>query len=998
MRLVAIAVLLILTPSLLAAEDKLDFRRDVRPILSEYCFTCHGPDQEHREADLRLDVAEIAMANRAGVRAVVPGDLEASEMAYRISSDDDGEIMPPAEKKNPLSANQIEILRRWIREGAAYADHWAFVPPKKSELPKISAPHGNEVDAFILSRLKHEQLSPAQQAGPETLIRRVTLDLTGLPPSLEEIDAFLADDDPRSYEKLVDKLLTQERSAERLALEWMDVARYADTNGYSIDDHREMWAWRDWVIRAFRENMPYDTFVIEQLAGDLLPDATVNQKIASGFLRNAMNTHEGGAIAEEYRVASIADKIDTVATAFMGLTIKCAQCHDHKYDPITQKEYYQLFAFFNDSSEGGTGAKNGNTAPTLSLGKEWGGRQDVVAAYERRQADLTDFLGEMFAERRRAWEDGQTISETPAVVTARNRDAHEVFTTANASWVWAPDVSATDTLRVRHTFSLATIPNVAQLAVSCDNNAVVFINGQRIAKVDPWMKPLFKNVADKLHKGENTLRINARNAGGAAGLLAALVDDENKTILATTKAWNFSRIGSAVPELAKKGPMKELGAYGAAPWGYFESGNTLPDASSQIVGIAEPQRSYDQWQSLLKSFSATLDGADRTLLNRQLAAIKGERDLIEKSLQARDPSVMIMDSGSDRKTHVLVRGQYDQHGQVVTAGVPALLNLPNQGSVANRLELAKWLTDANHPLTSRVVVNRYWQMLMGTGIVKTTEDFGSQGEWPSHPELLDWLAVSFVEHNWDVRWLLKTIVLSSTYRQSSHFPDELQQPDPYNRLLARGSRFRLPAEAVRDNALQIAGLLSTKVGGPSVYPDQPDGLWRQVSHFGYPGFFSAQSFYPSVGADRYRRSMYTFWKRTAPPPALSAFDAPSREVCTVRRSTTNTPLQALVTLNEPQFMNAARALAERMVNRPGDRSEQIAFGFRCCTSRRPTAKELNILHAAFDRHYEHFRDNPRLAKSLTHSPSDDAKQLALQAAATMLASTLLNLDETLTRH
>ena len=996
MRVLQVAVVLWLAPTLLVAEDKLDFSRDVRPILSEFCFTCHGPDPEQRMADLRLDIAESALADRDGTQVIVPGDLEASELAYRVSSDDEGDIMPPAEAKNPLSAKQIAILRQWISEGAAYADHWAFVPPTKSKLPK-SKTAGNAIDAFIHARLENEHLAPANRANKETLIRRVTLDLTGLPPSLKEIDTFLEDEDPHAYEKLVDTILAREQTAERLTLDWLDVARYADTNGYSIDDHRDMWPWRDWVIQAFRENKPYNSFLIEQLAGDLLPNASVNQRIASGFLRNAMNTHEGGIIAEEYRVASIVDKIDTVATAFLGLTIKCAQCHDHKYDPITQKEYYQLFALFNQTSEDGQGAENGNTAPVLSLGKAWGGRKDVIAACERRQADLKVFLSQLFSEKRRAWEVGQNDNTVPAPEPPSETNVHEVFTIANPQWVWAPEVQAADSLRIVHTFSLGVVPKVAHLAISCDNNAEIFLNGHRIANVDPWMHPLFQDVSEKLQTGENTLLINANNSGGVAGLLAALVGDNKKTLLATTGSWNFSRTGKAGADLARNGQMKELGSYGAAPWGHFESTNSRQGDVTWIAAIPEEQRSDEQWQLLLKSFSTTLENAERTLLNRQLDAIKGEKGLIDKLLESQDPSVMIMDKGPFRETHVLVRGQYDRKGDAVTAGVPKRLTLPNQEPVTNRLELARWLTNANHPLTSRVVVNRYWQMLMGTGIVKTAEDFGSQGEWPSHPELLDWLAVSFVEHEWDVRWLLKTIVLSSTYQQSSHFTDELQQRDPFNRLLARSSRNRLPAEFVRDNALHIAGLLSTKVGGPSVYPDQPDGLWRQVSHFGYPGFFSAQSFYPSVGVDRYRRSMYTFWKRTAPPPALSAFDAPSREICTVRRSITNTPLQALVTLNEPQFMNATRFLAGRMMISSADISEQITFGFRCCTSRYPTAGELALLRTAFERHRKHYLANPALAKALTRFKSDDHRKLADHAAATMIASTLLNLDETLIR-
>ncbi len=1003
MRIASMAFLLCLMSARLGAQERLSFSRDVRPILSEHCFTCHGPDPEQRQANLRLDIAESALAERDGVRAIVPGNLEDSDLAYRIAADDAFEIMPPPDAKRPLSADQIAVLRRWILEGAAYADHWAFAPPRKPELPETRSATGNPVDAFIVSRLEEAGLTLAQPASKETLIRRVTLDLTGLTPTLDEIDAFLSDEDPRAFEKRVDALLPREQTAERLALDWLDVARYADTNGYSIDDHREMWAWRDWVIQAFRESKPYDAFIIEQLAGDLIPEATVSQKIATGFLRNAMNTHEGGTIAEEYRVASIVDKIDTVASAFMGLTLKCAQCHDHKYDPITQKEYYQLFALFNQSSEGGLGAQNGNTAPLLSLGEEWGGRPDVVAANERRAEHLIDYLRQLDGDRRRAWEAGQRVllEEAGASRSPLERTAHEAFKAARAQWVWAPDVTEDDSLQVAQTFVLAAVPELAQLAISCDNHAEVFLNGQRLGRVDPWMKPFSADVSDQLRVGDNFLRVDAHNAGGVAGLLVALVDDRDAAILATTDAWSFHRTAPTDAALAPSGSMKVLGPYGAAPWGLFDSAPRKGVDVRKLLAVPEEERLFFQWQALLEDFAGSLEADDRTLLLRQLAAVEGELGLIGELLAARNSTVMVMDDASHRETHVLVRGQYDRPGEVITAGVPELLRWPRLAPVTNRLELARWLTHENHPLTARVTVNRYWQMLMGTGLVQTSEDFGSQGEWPSHPELLDWLAVSFVEHDWDLRWLLKTIVLSSTYQRSSRLTDELRDRDPTNRLLARSSRQRLPAELIRDNALHIAGMLSMRVGGPSVYPDQPDGLWRQVSHFGYSGFFSAQSFYPSLGADRYRRSMYTFWKRTAPPPALAAFDAPSREVCTVRRSRTNTPLQALVTLNEPQFMNAARALAERLVDVRGDRRQpappSISTAFRMCTGRRPTAAELDLLRGAFDRHLQHFRADPIAARALTRSRSSDDETVARQAAATMIASTLLNLDETMTR-
>ena len=574
-------------------------------------------------------------------------------------------------------------------------NHWAFKAPKASAVP---AGDGAPIDRFIDAALRQRRWKAAPEADRPTLIRRLSLDLRGLPPTLEQVDRFVADQSPGAYEKLIDRMLADPATAERLTLDWLDAARYADTNGYSIDDHRDMWAWRDWVIAAFKANMPYDRFLTEQLAGDLLPNATDAQKIATGFLRNGMNTHEGGTIAEEYRVAYIVDKIDTVGTALMGLTLKCAQCHDHKYDSISQEEYYRFFAFFNTSSEGGKGAANGNTAPKIAT-----------------HSPLRD-------------------------PQAMKQDLSE---------------------------RLATL--------------------------------------DRLRK-------------------------EGKGVFAKT--------------------------------------------------------------------------------------VDVERAVLEKQIKSGKTSVMVMDHKAGRRpTHVLIRGQYDKKGKRVEPGVPSILP-PLKAQNADqptRLDLARWLVRSDHPLAARVAVNRYWQMVFGTGLVPTPEDFGTQGTPPSHPKLLDWLAADFQKNGWDVRRLLKQIVLSETYRRRSEVTETMRSADPTNRFLARSPRYRLAAELIRDNALAIGGLLDRTIGGPSVYPDQPEGLWRQVSHYGYPKPFTAQIYLPGGPKARHRRSMYTVWKRTAPPPDLAIFDAPTRETCSVRRQSTNTPLQALVTLNDPQFLEAGRALAQRLI-------------------------------------------------------------------------------------
>jgi hypothetical protein len=767
--------LLTLSSSILAGE--LEFNRDIRPILSENCFHCHGPDKETREAKLRLDTREGALKKDA----IVPGKPEDSEVIYRITTDDEDDLMPPPEHHLELSKKDIATLEQWIKEGAEYQQHWSFEKPKPSGDGKLR----EIIDTEIQKYLSKEKLTASPAATRETIIRRLSLDLRGLPPKLTEIDAFIADNSPDAYEKLVDRILSSPQTAERLALDWLDVARFSDTNGYSIDDHRDMWVWRDWVIHAFMNNKRYDTFLTEQLAGDLIPNATPEQIMATGFLRNSMNTHEGGTIAEEYRVAYIADKIDTVSSAFMGLTMKCAQCHNHKYDPISQKDYYRFYAFFDSATENGKGAKNGNTAPFI-----------------------------------------QVTSPLHKI-----SDAHKALTE-----------------RANH-----------------------------IRKLRSDIKPS-SNLSKRFHKS---------------------------------------------------------------------------------LGI--------------------------------------ELKVIEKQIKdAGKTSVMIMDSPGKRKTHILIRGEYNNPGEVVTAGIPEIFGQLPKNQKADRLALARWLTSKDNPLTARVAVNRYWQLIFGTGLVRTAGDFGSQGEWPSHQALIDTLAVHFQQNGWNIRTLLKEMVMSNTYRQKSNISRRMLEHDPQNRLLARAPRTRLPAELVRDNALAISGKLNPHIGGPSVYPEQPDGLWRQVSHFGY-GAFTAQAYYPDVGDNTTRRSMYSFWKRTSPPPSLSIFDAPTRETCTVRRLQTNTPLQALVLLNDPQFLKAAGALATRMINEGGETTtNRIRYAFRLATSRLPKNAELDVLNAAYAREKARFSGDPKATKALIQE-SGNAGNDADLAALTMIASTILNLNETITK-
>ncbi len=754
-------------------EAEISFNRDIRPILSENCFLCHGQDPEHRGGELRLDIREEAIAVREGIAAIIPGDPENSEIIKRILSKDPDMKMPPPDAHMPdLTSAQIATLEKWIKEGAEYQPHWSFVTPLKTGSPTI-----NPVDHFINKRLTEAGLVAAPLADDQTLVRRLFLDLTGLPPSPQDISTYLDDKSPDRWEKLINRLMESPHFAERISLPWLDGARYSDTHGYSIDDHRDMWGWRDWVIHAFQKNQPYDQFVREQIAGDLIPNATPDQIAATGFLRNSMNTHEGGTIAEEYRVNYTVDKVDAVSTSVLGLTMKCAQCHDHKYDPISQKEFFEMYAFFNTSSEPGLGATNASTPPIMN-----------------------------------------------------------------------------------------------------------------------YKSPL--------------------GDGGMAQLKARISELEH------FKA-------NAPPELAAQ--MKEV------------------------------TKSADE-----------------------------EIKVLKRDLDRGHTSVMVMDHKPNlRKTHILIRGAYDQPGDEVNPGVPAVLP-PIGNEKPTRLDLANWITNPDHPLTARVAVNRTWQMIFGRGIVETAGDFGNQGSWPTHPELLDWLAVDFVENKWNTRHLLKTILTSETYRRSAASTPEHLEKDPRNELLARSPRTRLPAEIIRDQALAVSGLLNTSIGGPGVHPPQPD-LWREISHFGYEGKpFTAQIFIPGIGSSTYRRSVYTFWKRTSPPPVLALFDAPTRETCTVVRGSTNTPLQALVVMNEPQFVAAGVALGNRMIEQGGpSATSRLTYGFHLATGREPSAQELELLEKSLARHLERFTENEADAKSLAGTPE--------QAAYAVLGSTLINLDEFINR-
>lgn len=1003
-----------------------EFNRHIRPILSDNCFSCHGPDQKSRKAKLRLDTQEGAIQDRDGIRAVVPGDLNESELIARITTDDPDDVMPPKKSERHLTPGQITLLKRWVEQGAKWEAHWSFLPAARPALPSVSneAWVRNEVDRFILARLDDEKLLPSPEADRPTLIRRVSFDLTGLPPTPAEVDAFLADESPEAYEKVVDRLLSSPRYGERMALHWLDLARYADTHGYHLDSGRDMWLWRDWVINAFNANQPYDHFTIEQLAGDLLPHATSEQKLATGFNRNSMINFEGGAIAEEYLTQYIIDRVATTSTTYLGLTMACAQCHDHKFDPVSQKEFYQFYSFFNAVPEKGLDGSQGNAVPFMKFPKaaqqaKLDGLHAQITAAEESLAALLPQADRDYAEWEKtnaaqlavAWtvvEPLNAQSRGGSTLTKQDdgsllagginpeRDVYEFTARTDQTGITAfrlealRDASLPDGGPGRHGTRNFVLTN-------CEVEAVAIEKGAEPVKVTfSTAKADFEQKEFGVEKAID----NDPHTGWA-------VDGGPKDT--TRRAWFYCAEPIGFPggtELRFRLSFNsQFGAHSIGRPRVAISSNAIlareepapPPAIADSLASEPAQRSDAQKEAVQKWYrenvSIVLREANATLvkLRDELAA---EQKLI--------PTSMVMEEmNPPRDTFVLIRGQYNQPGEKVDRAVPASLPPLPPGAPPNRLGLAQWLVDPGHPLMARVTVNRFWKMVMGTGLVKTAGDFGSQGEWPSHPELLDWLATEFSGRGWDVKATMRLLVTSATYRQLSRVTSELLERDPQNRLYARGPRFRLGGEEVRDNALFVSGLMTPTIGGPSVRPYQPPGLWEELSSRADSSNWSAQKFVQSHGEDLYRRSIYTFWKRTSPPPSLATFDAPDRETCTVSRDRTNTPLQALVLMNDPTFVEASRLLAERMMTQGGATpGERIAFAFRLATARSPTAAEQKVLSELFHKQLARFSGKPEAPPALLSVGEwkrNEQLPAAELAAWTAVANMILNLDETVTR-
>ena len=1057
------------------AGRTVDFAREVRPLLSQNCFSCHGPDAQQRQRGLRLDVQEGPFADRGefGGPVIVAGNAADSLLFHRITASDAEKRMPyrrglgtsvvPGGDDDALTDAEVETLRLWIDQGAEWQSHWAFIPPERPALPPVADSEWlrNPIDNFVRARLEQEGRTPSPEADLATLIRRVTLDLTGLPPTMAEIAAVFNDDSPDAYENLVDGLLGSPGYGERMAVQWLDGARYADTSGYQTDAERSMWRWRDWVIDAYNDNMPFDQFTIEQIAGDLLPDATLDQRIATAFNRNHSQNGEGGVIPEEFLVENVVDRVATTSTVWLGLTLGCARCHDHKFDPISQKEFYEVFAYFNNIPERGKAFKFGNsppyvTAPTsdqyAELAKLEAGLREAREAFASLETET--------AAAQRQWEDSLhaagrvdwVLRDQLLVHYPLDGDIAGVYTGEPANITLPMDVTLED--GQPHFVS-------GRVGAAASFDGERFINAGDIANFsqdDPftlaaWIYPTAPDGAivtrafagDRGERGwglylmdgrvlvnlsvrwlDEGVRVETRDALPLNEWQHVLVTYDGKKLPAGFRIYvngqsqELTTLLDGINNLIQVRQPLRIGASGSAPSDSGASISSTADSKPRFQGQIDDVRIYTAvltpgqaavvatWESLseiarITPASRTAGQSEKLRLSfldqyapqpiqeawRQLTDLERQRAELWDSF----PTVMVMEEMEPRRdTFRLIRGAYDAPGEKVSPGVPAVFPPLAEGQEESRLAFARWLVDPEHPLTARVTVNRFWQMYFGTGLVKTAENFGTQGEYPSHPELLDWLATTFIDSGWDVKALQRAIVTSATYRQSSTIPPALLEQDPENRLLARGPRLRLPAQMIRDQALSVAGLLVDKVGGPSVKPYQPEGLWIQAAR---------QEYQQSQGDDLYRRSLYTFWKRTLGPPAMLAFDSSTREVCLVRRTWTNTPLQALNLMNDVTYVEAARRLAERMMTQGGATPEaRVAFAYRLLTAHRPRPVAQAVLVDGFRYYLDRYQTDRSAALQLVNVGEyqrDETLDIAELASYTMVANLILNLDRTITK-
>ncbi|MCO8124337.1 DUF1553 domain-containing protein [Stieleria sp. TO1_6] len=980
----------------------IDFNRDVRPILSDNCFHCHGPDSATREAGLRLDLQTEATHDLGGYAALVPGDADASELIRRIESEDDP--MPPDESNRKLTAAEKHTLRRWIESGGDFAKHWSFAPPVRPAIPVVDQETKNPIDAFVAQRQHAVGLTFSAEADPETLIRRVTLDLNGLPPAPSQVDAFVADysrNGDAAWDRLVDRLLQSPRYGETMALPWLDAARFADTDGYQYDGPRFQWRWRDWVIDAYNTNLPFDQFTMQQLAGDLMPpaetrQATNNQIIATAFNRNHRYNSESGLVVEEFLLENAVDRVDTTATLWMGLTVGCARCHDHKFDPISQRDYYQLLAFFNSVPEAGRAVKNGNSEPTAMAptDQQFARLLELEQATETaaRQLNPADHPDDSVQLVDRSLAHAFPLTELPkehAKATGAASFADNSLVLDGDSTLEIGEITKAITFRADSSFSVAfwLRPDDLRDSVILSRQTTTttrpgielsLVDGGRLQfdLITRWVAGVGRATSTLPLAPDRWTHVTITYDGSQSARGQRIYFDGKP--IATDVTYNTN---SNVGGVKQNRPL-------------ILGGGIRPD-SQNLIGALRDVRLYT---NELWAEEVALLGADPSSPERQTFAQVKPTPAYKRYVRHREtldafrktlPTVMVMqDTATPKTTFVRNRGVYNKHGEQVQRAVPGMLPPMPEHFPRNRLGLAMWLVAPEHPLTARVAVNRYWQKYFGTGLVKTPEDFGTQSELPSHPELLDWLATEFIASGWDIAHMQKLIVTSRTYRQRSQVTPRQLDVDPSNAYLARTPRLRLDAHAIRDQALFVSGLLAERVGGPSVSPYQPDGLWAEMS--------MGMKYKQSDGEDLFRRSLYTIWKRTVAPPTMSVFDAADRESCWVGRKRTNTPLQALTLLNETGFVESARQLAVRMMAT----DDPIGFGFRTVTARPPEPHERKTLQQALDGYRGEFTESPAAASELItvgRSPQFDQGDPIELAACTLLANVLLNLDEVITR-
>ncbi len=1012
--------LLIFTLPGFAAEKKIDFNRDVRPIISDKCFKCHGPDAKNQKSEFRIDTFDHATEDLDGVKGIVPGDLKESEVHWRIRSDDPDEMMPTPKSKMKLTDEEKDIIDQWILQGGKFAKHWSLNPlPEKVEVPETGNKNWgrNEIDAFILEKITEHKLEPSPETTKEKWIRRVTFDLTGLPPTLAEVDAFLDDSSTAAYEKVVDRLLNTDAYAERMTSEWLDVARYSDTYGFQVDRNREVWPWRDWVIGAFRKNLGYDEFMTHQVAGDLLPNATRDQILATTFNRLHGQKVEGGSVPEEFRIEYIADRVHTFGTAFLGLTMECTRCHDHKYDPLTQHDYYSLSAFFSNIDEAGLYSFFTSSVPTPTLELPTEAQEKALAEAEKAIDELAGEKPEMAGK----------FEPAPVDIPKAGQIVHLDFEALEKNkFANRADEKSPASTNANNKVVPGKVGNAVKLT---GDDAINLPKGVgNFTRDQPFSYALWIQTPDVKERGVIVRRSKAWTDAASRGYELILLEGKLSAALVHFEPGNSIRV--QMKEALPVGEWQHVmvnydGSSRAAGLKLFLNGKPadteivrdkltreIVGGGDDFVGLGQRMRDNGFKNGLVDEFYVF----DRQLSEReveklanpdkevksdlehhyltdnekvakwldQLKAAREKRSAVQKGIK----EIMVMqDKPGPAEAYILDRGSYEARAEKVTPDIPAVLPALPDRKDADRLDLARWLTDPNHPLTARVAVNRYWQMMFGRGLVSTSEDFGSQGKPPSHPELLDWLSRDFVAGGWDLHQLLKKMALSATYRQVSDVTSDLRERDPENIYLARSPSGKIAAEMIRDNALAVSGLLSAKVGGASVNP--------------YDLAVSFKPIKPSSGESLYRRSVYTFWKQTAASPVMMTLDASKREVCRVKREETASPLQSLVLMNGPQFVEAARVTAQKLIAKHGDDEQAILHdAFRLFTSRMPDAEESKILKALLDEQLAEFQAAPEKAAELFKIGEkkvevvDDPARLA---AVNVLVSTLMNFDESITK-